>query len=178
MEHWISTVWNDPVGGGLIVAVILALLSAFWASIHLDWWKRFGSLLSKAWRESQQFSPKVSLVQVNATDPDKGRLTYPVKCYVELRNDSEGCIDVRMSNYKPNKVDAKLKLLNVLQLKFSSAWVPVVETDRVAVLPQQLFRVWIPMDEKKYNAQTVNELRGVIGEVVFAVNGKEIIIPI
>jgi hypothetical protein len=178
MPIWFSKVWNDPVGAGLIATAIVALISTIWASIHFGWWKRFASSVSQAWRQSQQFSPKISLVQVNATEPDRAGLTYPLKCYVELRNDSEGSIDVRMSNYRPNKVPAKLKLLNVLQLKFSNAWVPTVETDQVAALPRQLFRIWIPIDENKYTAQTVNDLRGVIGEVLFIVNGTDIDVPI
>lgn len=85
---------------------------------------------------------------------------------------------MRLSDYRPNKVPAKVKLLNVLQLKFSNAWVPNVEADQIAVLPRQLFRIWIPIDESDYSAEMVNELRGVIGELVFSANGVDIGISI
>jgi hypothetical protein len=132
---------------------------------------RFRVALLAAWREQSRLVPKVTLIHVKATPPDKAGLTYPVKCYVELRNDSEVCIDVRMSDYKPNKMPPKLKLLNVLQLKFGNAWVPsIVEADRIAVLPRQIFRIWIPIDESKYTAEMVNRLLGEIGEVVLSVD--------
>ena len=76
------------------------------------------------------------------------------------------------SRYRPNRIPAKVKLLNVLQVKFLNVWDPEVEADRIGVLPQQLFRIWIPIGEAKYTAQDVNNLRGLIGEVVLPLIAK------
>ena len=48
------------------------------------------------------------------------------------------------------------------------------KTDHIAVLPQQLFRIWIPIDEQKYTAQKINEVRGNIGEVELLVSGSRL----
>jgi hypothetical protein len=179
-------VWTDVVWSKVIAGIILLAISAVLAAMRWETLKRFVAAFLVAWRESppvaqmESLPPKISLVQVIATAPAPGpTLTYPVKCYVEMRNDSAGCIDVRLSDYRANRVPAKLKLLNVLQLKFLNAWVPpVVEADRVAVLPQQLFRIWIPIDETRFTADIVNGFIGVIGEVVLLVNEAEIVLAI
>jgi hypothetical protein len=45
--------------------------------------------------------------------------------------------------------------------------------DRIAVLPDENVRAWIPIDENKYTTDEINGARGQIGTLVFKVNGKE-----
>jgi hypothetical protein len=33
-----TRIWNDPVWSKVIAAIIVALLAAFWAGVHFDWW--------------------------------------------------------------------------------------------------------------------------------------------
>jgi hypothetical protein len=179
MEAWLKFLWGDPVWSKFIAVLIVAVGSTLWAAIHLNWWERFRVAYSAAWRNQHQFTPRFTVIQVTATAPDRVGLAYPVKCYVELRNDSEGCVDVRISYYRPARVPAKKVLLNVVQIYLGS-WVPAGpdEVDRIAVLPRQLFRLWIAIDEQTYTPEKIMDLRGNIGEIVFTVNDGHVIVSI
>lgn len=184
MPEWLKSIWNDSVWskviGGLIVSLILAILAAFRKKrFTLAMRVLFGRAVPKA--ELPPSKPKITVMNVDCPpiDPNPPQpLMYPLKCYVEMRNDSADTIDVRMINYKHNTVQAKQIVLGVLQVKFNR-WFPVPDaSDRIAAYPGQLFRVWIPMDEKgSFTNSAVNSLRGKIGTLILSVNGEEISVP-
>jgi len=66
-------------------------------------------------------------------------------------------------------------VFNVLQLDFHGRWFPQPDgVDRIAVLPQQLFRAWVGIDETKFKQDQVNQLRGRIGTLALMVDGKPV----
>ena len=127
------------------------------------------------WKKSQLGKAKIAKVAVNIIPVDKSKtLTYPLKCYVQLRNNSATCADISLFEYTPNTVTLKAFVLDVLQLKMRD-WTPSDQgLDRLAVLPHQLFRAWIGVDENKFNADQLERLRGKIGTLVFLVNGERV----
>jgi hypothetical protein len=126
-------------------------------------------------RNRPDLEPNITKIDVLTVPPDKGlTLSFPLKCYVQLRNDSALCADVGLLEYRPGTVTLKSFAVDALQLKLRN-WVPVDHgLERIAVLPGQLFRAWIGADDSKFNAVQVNELRGRIGTLVFSVNGKRV----
>jgi hypothetical protein len=130
-------------------------------------------------REQAVQRPIIDLVNVRITNSDPGvpRLKYPLKCYVTLRNKSSECIDVSLSNYLPGNVTLKDFSSDVLQLRFKGWW-PQPGVERISVLPGQLFRAWVGPNERKFNEEQVNSLRGRIGTLVFSINGKPLSIDL
>ena len=90
-----------------------------------------------------------------------------------MQNTSTECADVRVSEYRPRTVTLKQFVLDVLQVQLRE-WCPRDGVDRVAVLPQQLFRAWIGIDERKFNEERVRALRGQIGTLVLSIDGQAI----
>lgn len=177
-------IWNDPVWskviGGLIVSLLLAILAAMRGRLALATRVLFGvAEVPKA--ELPIAKPKVTLINVDCPPIDQNpaqKLTYPLKCYVEMRNDADYAIDVTMVDYKTNTVPARQIVLGVLQVKFNR-WFPVPDSwDRIAAHPGQQFRAWIAIDEKgSFTNSAINSLRGKIGTLVLSVNGEEISVP-
>ncbi|HWZ98000.1 MAG TPA: hypothetical protein VN025_09580 [Candidatus Dormibacteraeota bacterium] len=117
-------------------------------------------------------TPKITMVDVLASDSVTPGLAYPVKCYTTFRNDSEAAVEVKLSEYKHAAVDMKKFVPDVLQIKFRD-WLPADHgVDRVGVYPGQLFRAWIGVNEKNFQAQSVNNLRGKIGTIVLLINNS------
>jgi hypothetical protein len=84
------------------------------------------------------------------------------------------CANVRVSEYRSRTVTLKQFVVDVLQVKLRE-WCPTSDgVDRLSVLPQQLFRAWIGLDERKFSEDQVNSLRGQIGTLVFLVDGKPV----
>jgi hypothetical protein len=127
-----------------------------------------------------QLEPRFTTVNINIPPPDYNRtppLRYPLKCYVTMRNDSTICADVRLSTYKPIKVTVKNLPLDVLQLRFGGEWCPRPNgVDRLAVLPGQLFRAWIGIDETKFDGEQAQEHleQGEVGTMVFTINNSTV----
>jgi TIR domain len=123
--------------------------------------------------------PDIKVVDVAIPPQDKGlNLTYPLKCYVQLRNDSASCIDVHLAGYIPNTVTLKQFVSGVLQVKLGE-WYPRPDgVDHVAVLPGQLFRAWVGLDESKFTEDEVRGRSGQIGTLVLTVNGAALNIVI
>ena len=97
-----------------------------------------------------------------------------MKYHVEMRNDSARSVEVRLSNYHHKKVTLKSFPPEVMQVRFNNKWFPVDPVDRVAVLPGQLCRAWIGLDEGKFNETQVNAATGSIGTLVVSANKKHI----
>lgn len=124
--------------------------------------------------------PSITIVDITIpAPPSEGKgIEYPLKCYVQLRNDSPECADIRISEFKPKAVTLKKFPVDVLQVKLRE-WSPKDEgVDHVAILPGQLFRAWIGADESKFTHDQLRELRGRIGTIVFFVNGQPLNIDV
>jgi hypothetical protein len=96
---------------------------------------------------------------------------------VTLRNDSKECAEVRLSEYKPKAVPAKDFPLNILQVRFGQQWYPQPDgVERVALLPSQLCRAWIGLNEQLFKAEQARRLllTAKVGTVVFLVNGRPV----
>jgi hypothetical protein len=176
--------WNDPVWskviGGLIVPLLIAGFAAIRGRLSLAVRVLFG-LAEVPNAELPVAKPKVSLINVDCPpiDPNPPQpLTYPLKCYIEMRNDAQYAVDVKMIDYRRNAIQAKQVVFGVLQVKFNR-WFPVPDAaERIAVYPGQPFRAWIPIDEKgSFTNSAVLSLRGKIGTIVLTVNGEEVLVP-
>jgi len=178
MDDWFHKIWNDPVAAGLIAAAILAVISTIWAGIQFKWWKRFRAAWTASLKNEEE--PKlpatppttnVRVINVTAPPPPKQGLSYPLKCYVEFRNSSAHPIEVRFSNYEAIRIPSQKMLFNVLQILFGhDDWVPKDEVDWIAVLPDQHFRIWLPVDEKHYTPEQILGFLGNIGKVTLRIN--------
>jgi hypothetical protein len=188
----LKKIWHDVLSR-VIAGVIFALLATVWAAVHFDWWPRllntypipfwmlvlialtFFSFCFLFSRRRPEFKPIITKIDVLAVPPDKGlTLSFPLKCYVQLRNDSVIYADVTLVEYRPGAVTLKTFVVDALQLKLRN-WAPTDHSlERIAVLPGQLFRAWVGVDDSKFNAGQVNEQRGRIGTLVFSVNGKRV----
>jgi hypothetical protein len=99
---------------------------------------------------------------------------YPLKYYVEMRNDSRRCVAVGLLNYQPDKITVKSFPSEVMQARFQTKWYPPDNgEDRVALLPGQLCRAWIGIDEAKFTEAQVVAAKGNMGTLVVSVNGRQ-----
>jgi len=151
----------------IVVATISALLAVLAGVTSLSVFR---------YAEKRKLTPRVTRVSVSIPDIDhKLALTYPLKCYVTMRNDAMECADVRLSAYRPRSLTVKDFPLDVLQLRFGRQWCPTPDgVDHLAVLPGQLFRAWIGLDERNVNEEQARGflLRGDVGTLVFLINGN------
>jgi hypothetical protein len=171
---WAAETWNDPVWSKVIAAVILAVFGS--VGIIFNWWKAGLRRLLRFIGVRIQSLPNIRRVNVEIPPLDLERNpTYPIKCYVTLQNASTECAEVRVSEYRERTVTLKRFVFDVLQLDFRGRWFPQPDgVDRIAVLPQQLFRAWVGIDETKFNRDQVNQLRGQIGTLALMVDGKSV----
>jgi hypothetical protein len=118
----------------------------------------------------------ITRLEVLATAPREGEVVmYPVKLYVTCRNDSQFPVEVCLSSYEPALVSHRQFNPGVLTILMGQKWLPLDHgVDRLAVLPGQLFKAWVGVDEKKCDAAKVNESKGRIGTIVFQVNGEAV----
>jgi hypothetical protein len=180
-------IWTDPVASQVIAGIILAMLAVgravyrenFMKPYPVPLWAIFliAFVFVRTWSLFvRKRKPKISVQSVVATDPPSGvQLTYPVKLYVTCRNDSKFAIDVRMLEYKPKLVQHRQFVPGVVQILIGQAWLPSDHgVERIAVLPGQLFKAWIGVDERQCDAVKVNGLKGRIGTLVLSVNDRPI----
>jgi hypothetical protein len=121
-----------------------------------------------------ELEPHTEVVDIDIPPQNNGR-TFPLKCYVTLRNASAKCADVRLIKYLEKTVPHKRFVPDVLQVNLANKWYPTPDgVDRVSVLPDQLFRAWVGLDHSKFGEDQVKELRGRIGTLVFSINGKPV----
>jgi hypothetical protein len=192
-------IWSDPVFSKVIaqgiIYLIIVLVGLGWVGTLRDWWTSgfwwsvgfalLGGIGGIAggfvFFSHQQYRPEPNIRVVDVIIPEQNpalRLNFPLKCYVTMQNNSTECADVRVSEFRERTVTLKQFLLDVLQVRLHE-WYPAIDgVDRVAVLPQQLFRAWIGIDESKFTEDRVRALRGQIGTLVLSVDGKLITIDI
>jgi hypothetical protein len=124
----------------------------------------------KKWRQDNL---RIKLIDTSIPDPDPNRTySYPVKCYIEISNESPQSVDVRATEFHPNAVTLRKFVREILQVRLGS-WCPTPDgVDHIAVLPYQSFRAWVGIDETKFTAAQVRGLKGKLGTLYFVVNGK------
>ena len=130
-------IWNDAVWSKVIGTLIAGGILGIWTRLsgnagflwlRIPVWSALLMLivgflvsilsLSKLGRTTFTFEPKVVLGEVFVYPPDaKKTLTFPLKCHAVFRNESEGCIEVRVQSYKPG-------LITLQQLVFRVAGGP------------------------------------------------------
>jgi hypothetical protein len=174
MLELLARLWDDPVWSKVIAAAVLAVIGSIfaWVGNVFNWWAA-GLQRIICWL-GMKYRPAPNIRVVDIVIPDQNpalRLTFPLKCYVTMQNNSTECADVRVSEYRPRTVTLKQFVLDVLQVQLRE-WCPRDNgVDRVAVLPHQLFRAWIGIDESRFNEERVRALRGQIGTIVLSVDG-------
>ena len=162
----LNGLWSDAVGSkviaGLITALIIFLVGSIWAAVKFKWRER----LSRLW--------SIRLSMINAgVSPQPWAPGYPLKYYIEMRNDSSKCLAVGILRYIPNTITVKSFPPEVMQVRFNTKWYPLdTAVDKVAILPGQMCRAWIGIDEAKFNEGQVNAAVGRIGTLVVSANKK------
>jgi hypothetical protein len=163
MPEWLKQAWHDSVWSKVIAGIIIASLASIWAAI------RFGLLE----RLRSYNKPKLTKIDVQVS-PQPGK-AYSLKVYVQLRNDFRKCVEVSLSEYRPEKITLKHFVPGTLQILFQPKWVPEPEAaERVAVLPGQMCRAWVGVDESKFNVDQVSAVIGALGILVLKVNRKDL----
>jgi hypothetical protein len=159
MLELLKWAWHDPVWSKAIATFMIVLSGSIGAWVKTKWSERWAIKLTKT-------NCNVSYV------PGIG---YPLKYYVEMRNDSSKCIEVRVLNYNPKKISVKSFPPEVVQVRFHTKWYPTDHAaERVALLPGQMCRAWIGVDEGKLNEEQVKTAVGSIGTLIVSANGKHI----
>jgi len=195
MSKLIRIVWNDPVWSKVIAVAIVAVTGALWArysesgskvlTYPVPLWTVVASALAAflatalvmiLWRGSSPyaFAPELKLTSswVSVADP-AARVSFPLKCHFQLRNDSKGAVQVSMLDYEPDKVQARSVPMAVFQIQFGQEWVPSKNpVSKVAVLPGDLVQGWVGLDDRRYNQVQAEALRGHLGTLVLNVNGE------
>ena len=155
-------IWHDPVWSAVIAAVIAAIVIAAATQIKFKWLNRISAL----W--------EIQLTMTNAYVKSQRGASYPLKYYVEMRNESSRCIAVRILRYDSKAISLKAFPQEVMQVRFNTNWYPSdPSAEVVAVLPRQLCRVWVGVDEGKFTEAQVVAVAGKIGTLVVLANNKQ-----
>lgn len=156
----LKALWNDSVWSKVIAALIIFVASSILSivtSVKLKW----------IWR--------VKLTMTNRGVSSQPGAGYPLKYYIEMRNDSVKSIEVKLLSYSPKAISVKSFPPEVMQVRFHSKWFPPDQgADKVAVLPGQLCRAWIGIDEGKFKEEQVKMASGSIGTLVVSANNKRL----
>jgi hypothetical protein len=165
LNSWQSLKDNQFFQPGFLVPLLVsALLVAFiWQLVR-----------QRSYQLPSAEPPKIALLDAHPhqTPPPA---SYPLKYRIKMRNDSSYAVDVQVSRYLQEVVPLKRFVTDVLQIKLGKAMQPERESvERVAVLPGQQFQAWIGVDETKFDVRTLDALKGRVGTLVLAVNGREI----
>jgi hypothetical protein len=153
---FLKAFWNDSVWSKVIAAAIIFLAGLI------------GGRLRSLWREP--WSTKLTIT--NRDIGFKEDAGYPLKYHVEIRNDSSKVVEVRLADYRANKIPLQSFPPEVMQVRFNNKWFPTDPVDRVAVLPGQLCRAWVGLDSKKFNEVQAKAAMGTIGTLIVSANRK------
>ncbi len=104
---------------------------------------------------------------------------YKLKVWVEIRNESDTCPEIRVSRWEPNpltKVDMRV-LKETLQIRLGGSWLPIGGTDRVHIAKGEAFKLWVSPDD----SHTLGEINqwcsaggmNVLGSLFLFVDGVE-----
>jgi hypothetical protein len=157
----LKQIWHDPVWSKVILALLTAVWVSvhfnWWAHLPavnplppcfsllvlvlvlvasgIIWWLTLQVEEARRQLSQLKIEPNITTVDLSIPPENKSEVrTYPLKCYVQLRNDSAACADVRIYEFRPNTVTLKTFVVDVLQLKLRE-WVPKDHgVDQLAVL--------------------------------------------
>jgi hypothetical protein len=175
-----AAVWD--FGRKVLAPVVEAISAVAWVGfgewLHdLGWlafllavvnWLMFG-------RGRPTHPPKIRLMDVSVRS--QAGVSYPLKCVVQMRNESRQSVVVQLSWYVPGFVTLKKFLPAVLQVKLQDEWCPSTKgTDRVAVMPGQYFQAWIGVDDAVFSEEQVQSLIGRIGTLTLTVDGSDVLL--
>jgi hypothetical protein len=122
---------------------------------------------------------KITQIDVWIAEDKRPNISFPLKVYCEMQNDSNRAVDVRLCPYIPDAVKVTRFTRGALQLKFPTGWLPQPDgLERVAVHPGQTFKAWVAPDETRFTKVTLEGLRGRIGTLVLDVDGQTIDMPL
>lgn len=175
-----TAVWE--VGRKVLTPAVDFIAGAWWTGFpgwiqDLGWlafllaavnWLMFGRR-----QDGLSIGPKIRLMDVSVRHQPGA--SYPLKCFVQMRNESQQSVDVQLSEYAPGTVTLKKCLPSVLQVKLQDEWCPTTKgTDRLAVMPDQYFQAWIGIDDTTFTETAVRAARGQIGTLVLTVSGQDV----
>jgi hypothetical protein len=166
MPEWLKSLWTDSVGSkviaGLIVTGILAIIA---------WIKR--QPLTRLWKYIFNW-PTIKLTIINRRTVVHPGANYPLKHYVEFRNDSRVSVEVRLSQYTPNAITIKRFVHEVLQLRFYTNWFPIPDgAPIVGMFRGQLCQAWLGINDETHTEAQVKSCEGKMGKLTVIVNDKE-----
>ncbi|MGA2902815.1 MAG: hypothetical protein ABSD98_03220 [Candidatus Korobacteraceae bacterium] len=165
MPDWLKSAWTDSVWSKVIAGLIVAGIVSVLANMRFKLFARI----------KERFSPKLA-VHVRVSFQENAH--YPIKIYVEFRNDMVRCIEVSLARYEPDAVTIKPFVPATLQIFFRS-WLPTDEgVDRIALYPGQRGRAWVAADPSKFTAAQVEGFVGRIGTLIIKINGRDFPIPL
>src|SRR6266446_3987616 len=91
---WRNPSWTLSVPVWLLIGLVF-LVVAGWALLL---WLAIVGAADDEKPPQVELEPKLTVVDISIPQLDKNKtLTYPLKCYVTLRNDSRACADVGVS---------------------------------------------------------------------------------
>lgn len=154
-----TKLWNDPVWSKLIAVAIGGIITAL------------GTALRQ--RLTRLSSITLTVTHRAAALDTRPGVGYPLKYYIEMRNDSSKCVEVAVIKFDPKNMTVKSFPTEVMQVRFHTKWLPDPSAERVAVLPGQLCRAWIGIDSGKFNEEQVTAAAGSIGTLIVSANKKQ-----
>lgn len=157
-----TDIWHDPVWSAVIAGTIVAIVTAIATQLKFNWVTRISDLWA------------IKLSVTNAYTSSQPGAGYPLKYYVEMRNDSQRCIAVRVLRYDSKSISVKSFPPEVIQVRFNTSWYPSnPSAEAVALLPRQLCRAWLGVDERIFTEAQVNAAKGKIGTFSVLANKKQ-----
>ncbi len=101
-----NDVWKDPVWSKVIAGIIAAIGGGIVTQLRYNWLDR----LLDRW--------KVKLVMTHSYPEVHPGAGYPLKYYVEMRNESSKCVAVRILRYDSKAISLKSFPPEVMQVRF------------------------------------------------------------
>src|ERR1039457_6338124 len=106
MSDYLKQLWNDPVWSKVIASAIFAIIIAALAEIRFKWLKH----LTARWT--------IKLTMTNHAISYQTGIGFPLKCHIEVRNDSAKAVEVAIVKYIPKKMILKSFPPEVMQVRF------------------------------------------------------------
>jgi hypothetical protein len=197
MANLFMKIWNDPVWSKVIAAGIIAILGVIGGIISLYrgpayhflgyptplWLGLIFVAVAFAvgiWVDSRRFDgpytfePVIKLTGVEARDANPAKpLSHPVKIGWTFRNDSPGCVTVSLHDFRPKNIKLEGLPPGVLQVLMGQQWLPIQDgMAEVALLPGQMFKGWVPVDQTLYTAAQVRRHMNNLGTLFLKVNDE------
>src|SRR5262249_41603449 len=122
---------------------------------------------------------RLDLTEVYARQALGPNVSFPVKVFFQLRNESRAPVAVELSSFEKKQVILKQVPRAVLQVKRGDVWWPEERgLELIAVAPAQYVQGWLGIDETRFSVDVVKGLIGHLGTLVLSVNGELLSIPL